>query len=223
MIYSTVLHSDVKDFGVQEAFTLANMLSLHNNCAKDDGSFIYCWTLAEQHGVAKSKSAFHRVVSNLCKLGLILVVRKRIGGSFINHYKLTDKYLSRQDVVTLQKDRTNRTASVGKSEASKRSVVKQQIHENLSDFQRDKDATLADSPVVEHKVEEAPEPVQAFLKGEVLPRGIYPATDSGEGIYIMSNGKDKPIRVSKRFNLEVAQKCVSLGLNFEKDMVVSKT
>ena len=218
MRYSTVLHSDVKDFGVQEAFTLANMLSLHNNCANDDGSFIYCWTLAEQHGVAKSKSAFHRIIADLCKLGLVLVVRKRIGGSFINYYWLSEKYLSRQDVVTLQKDRTNKTASVGKSEAAKRSVVKQQLHDNLSDFQKNKDAVVADSPVVEYAVNDAPEPVKAFLTGEVIPRGIYPATDSGEDIYIMSNGKDKPVRVSKRFKLEVAQKCISIGLDFEVDM-----
>lgn len=218
MRYSTILHSDVKDFGIQEAFALANMLSLHKNCSNDDGSFIYCWALAEQHGIAKSKSAFHRIIASLCKLGLLLVVRKRIGGSFINYYWLSEKYLCRQDVATLQKDRTNKTASIGKSEAAKRSVVKQQINESLSDFQRDKDAVLADSPVVEFKVEEAQSPVQAFLKGEVLPRGIYPATDSGEGIYILSNGLDKPVRVSKRFKIEVAHKCVSLGLDFDVDM-----
>jgi len=218
MRYSTVLHSDVKDFGIQEAFALANMLSLHKNCSNDDGSFIYCWTLAEQHGVAKSKSAFHRIIANLCKLGLVLVVSKRIGGSFINYYWLSEKYLTRQDTATLQKDRANKTASFGKSEAAKRSVVRQQINESLSDFQRNKDAVFADSPVVEYTVEEAQSPVKAFLKGEVLPRGIYPATDSGEVIYIMSNGKDKPVRVSKRFKLEVAQNCVSLGLDFEVDM-----
>lgn len=223
MIYSTVLHSDVKDFGVEEAFALSNMLSLHNNCSDDNGTFIYCWCLAQQHGVATSESAFRRLMKKLVGLGLLLVNTIRKGGSTINHYKLTEAYLSRQDVVTLQKDRTNKTASVGKSEAAQRSVVKQQIHEGLSDFQRDKDATLADSPVVEYTVDDAPEPVQAFLKGTILPRGIYSATDSGEGIYIMSNGKDVPVRVSKRFKLEIAQKCVSLGLDIEKDMMVSKT
>jgi hypothetical protein len=221
--YSTVLHSDVKDFGVEEAFALSNMLSLYKNCSDDGGNFVYCWSLAQQHGVASSESAFRRLMKKLVGLGLLLVNTIRKGGSTINHYKLTDTYLSRQDVTTLQKDRTNKTASVGKSESSKRSVVKQQIHENLSEFQRDKGATLADSPVVEYTVEEAPEPVQAFLKGTILPRGIYPCADAGEGIYIMSNGKDKPVRVSKRFKLEIAQKCVSLGLDIEKDMVVSKT
>lgn len=218
MRYSTVLHSDVKDFGVEEAFALSNMLSLHNNCSDDNGTFIYCWSLAEQHGAASSESAFRRLMKKLVDLGLLLVNTIRKGGSTINHYKLSEKYLSRQDVTTLQKDRANKTASIGKSEAAKRSVVKQKIHEGLSDFQRDKDATVADSPVVEYKVEEAPEPVQAFLKGEVIPRGIYPATDSGENIFIMSNGRDKPVRVSKRFKLEVAQKCISLGLDFEVDM-----
>ena len=220
MRYSTVLHSDVKDFGVQEAFTLANMLSLHNNCANDDGSFIYCWTLAEQHGVAKSKSAFHRIVSNLCKLGLVLVVRKRTGGSFINYYWLSEKYLSRQDVTTLQKDRTNKTASIGKSEAAKRSVVKQQIHESLSEFQRNKDATLADSPVVEYTVDDAPEPVQAFLTGEIIEKGIYPAMDAGEEVYILSNGLDKPVKVSRRFRNQVAMELVKLGLDLKADLML---
>lgn len=218
MRYSTVLHSDVKDFGVQEAFTLSNMLSLHNNCANDDGSFIYCWTLAEQHGVAKSKSAFHRIVADLCKLGLVLVVRKRIGGSFINYYWLSEKYLSRSDVITLQKDRASKTSSIGKSEAAKRSVIKQQIHEGLSDFQRDKDAVLADSPVVEHKTEEAPEPVKAFLTGKVIPKGIYPATDSGEEVYILSNGFDKPSKISRRFSRQVAEAVLSMGLDLKTDM-----
>jgi len=218
MRYSTVLHSDVKDFGIEEAYALSNMLSLHNNCSDDNGTFIYCWTLAQQHGAATSESAFRRLMKKLVGLGLLLVNTIRKGGSTINHYKLTDAYLSRQDVSTLQKDRANKTASIGKSEAAKRSVVRQQINESLSDFQKDKNAVLADSPVVEYAVEDAQSPVKAFLKGEVLPRGIYPATDSGEVIYIMSNGKDKPVRVSKRFKLEVAQNCVSLGLDFEVDM-----
>jgi len=218
MRYSTVLHSDVKDFGIQEAFALANMLSLHKNCSNDDGSFIYCWTLAEQHGVAKSKSAFHRIIANLCKLGLVLVVSKRIGGSFINYYWLSEKYLTRQDTATLQKDRANKTASVGKSESAKRSVVRQQINESLSDFQKNKDATLADSPVVEFKVEEAAEPVQAFLRGEVIEKGIYPATDAGEEVYILSNGSDKPVKVSRRFRNQVAMELIKLGLDLKADL-----
>lgn len=218
MRYSTVLHSDVKDFGVEEAFALSNMLSLHNNCSDDNGTFIYCWSLAQQHGVATSESAFRRLMKKLVGLGLLLVNTIRKGGSTINQYKLTETYLSRQDVATLQKDRANKTSSIGKSEVAQRSVVKQKIHEGLSDFQRDKDATLADSPVFEHKVEEAPEPVQAFLKGEVLPRGIYPAIDAGEQVYILSNGSDKPSKISRRFSRQVAEAVLNMGLDFERDM-----
>lgn len=218
MIYSTVLHSDVKDFGVEEAFALSNMLSLHNNCSDDNGTFIYCWSLAEQHGAATSESAFRRLMKKLVGLGLLLVNTIRKGGSTINHYKLSEKYLSRQDVSTLQKDRANKTASIGKSEAAKRSVVKQQIHESLSDFQRDKDATLADSPVVEYTVDDAQEPVKAFLKGDVIPRGIYPAVDSGEQVYILSNGFDKPVKVSRRFARQVATELVKFGLDLDVDL-----
>jgi len=218
MRYSTVLHSDVKDFGIEEAYALSNMLSLHNNCSDDNGTFIYCWTLAQQHGAATSESAFRRLMKKLVGLGLLLVNTIRKGGSTINHYKLTDAYLSRQDVATLQKDRANKTASFGKSESAKRSVVKQQIHENLSDFQRNKDAVLANSPVVEFKVEEAAEPVQAFLKGEVIEKGIYPATDSGEEVYILSNGVDSPVKVSRRFRNQVAVELVKLGLDLKADL-----
>ena len=223
MIYSTVLHSDVKDFGVEEAFALSNMLSLHDNCSDDNGTFIYCWSLAQQHGVATSESAFRRLMKKLVGLGLLLVNTVRKGGSTINHYKLTDTYLSRQDVATLQKDRTNKTASVGKSEASKRSVVKQQLHDNLSDFQKNKDAVVADSPVVEYAVEDAQPPVRAFLTGKILPRGIYPCADAGESVYIMSNGKDAPVKVSRRFSRQVAEAVLNMGLDFEKDMMVAKT
>lgn len=218
MRYSTVLHSDVKDFGVEEAFALSNMLSLHNNCSDDNGTFIYCWSLAQQHGAASSESAFRRLMKKLVDLGLLLVNTIRKGGSTINHYKLTDAYMSRNDVITLQKDRAKKTASIGKSESAKRSVVKQKIHEGLSDFQRNKDATLADSPVVEYKVEEAQSPVQAFLKEEVLPRGVYPATDSGEQVYILSNGSDKPSKVSRRFARQVAEAVLNMGLDLEVDM-----
>ena len=218
MRYSTVLHSDVRDFGVEEAFALANMLSLHNNCSDNKGTFIYCWTLAQQHGVATSESAFRRLMKKLVSLGLLLVNTIRKGGSTINHYKLTDAYLLRQDVITLQKDRTNKTASVGKSEAAKRSVVKQKIHEGLSDFQKNKDAVVADSPVVEYAVNDAPEPVKAFLTGEVIPRGIYPATDSGEQVYILSNGVDKPSKISRRFSRQVAEAVLNMGLNLEIDL-----
>jgi len=218
MRYSTVLHSDVKDFGIEEAYALSNMLSLHKNCSDDNGTFIYCWSLAQQHGTATSESAFRRLMKKLVGLGLLLVNTIRKGGSTINHYKLTDAYLSRQDTTTLQKDRANKIASFGKSEAAKRSVVRQQINESLSDFQRNKDAVLDDSPVVEYTVEDAQSPVKAFLTGEIIKKGIYPATDSGEEVYILSNGLDKPLKVSRRFRHQVAVELVKLGLDLKADL-----
>ncbi len=218
MRYSTVLHSDVKDFGVEEAFALSNMLSLYKNCSDDGGNFVYYWGLADQHGVAKSETAFRRLIKKLVGLGLLLVKSVRKGGSTINHYKLTGKYLNRPEVVTLLGDRTNKTASIGKSESAQRSVVKQQLHDNLSDFQKNKDAVVADSPVVEYTVEDAQSPVRAFLTGKILPRGIYPCADAGEDVYVLSDGLNKPVKVSRRFSRQVAAKLIEMNLDLQADL-----
>ena len=56
--YTSVLHSEVEQYGVEVAFTIANMDSLRRNNPRPDGGVVYLYSLALKHGLVKNEPAF---------------------------------------------------------------------------------------------------------------------------------------------------------------------
>ena len=86
MSFTIVQDQDVKEFGIEVAYTLANIRTL----VGDDGKAIVSSPFLIKLGIVSSKSSASRLLKKLEALSLITLTLKRVGGSFVNEVQLKE-------------------------------------------------------------------------------------------------------------------------------------
>lgn len=199
--YTTVLHSDIVSYGIECAYTIANMDSLRRNNPRPDGGVVYLYRLALQHGLVENEPAFRRLIKKMVEKGAITITKKRMGATNINVYHLTDAVLNNPDRIALTKSRDSKTNTFTNPEKAVKASERKRIMQNQTTWQNTPDMPAPSSP--EFVEEKAVSVVEAVTKRTVIPKGVYKATDNGSEVLVVSDGVNVPLMAQTRYKAAV--------------------
>lgn len=213
--YTTVLHSEVEKYGIEVAFTIANMDSLRRKNPRPDGGIVYLYELALKHGLVKNEPAFRRLIKKMNQLGTILITKRRMGATNINVYFLTEEVLSNPDRIALNKSRDEKLNTFTDPKKAEKATKRKEIMAAQTTWQNtpDMEAPSSPEPVVEKPSEQSDILTKAH-KRQVVPAGLHKVMDNGSEMIVCSNGTDTPLVVQSRFKMQVMKWCVENNVEY---------